>query len=456
MIRLFILASLSFALPFANAAEYRAGVATVVITPTEPIWMAGYASRNKPAEGKIHDLFAKALCLEDGKGHVLLLLTTDLIGLTRSISESVTTAVSKETGLTRDRILLTASHTHSGPVLRENLADMYDLSPAETKKVQDYTAKLKGQLARVLVEAFQNRKPAKLSIGEGDVGFAINRRQATAKGVSIGLNPDGPVDHRVPVLKVESADGSKTMAVVFGYACHNTTLDLFQWNGDYAGFAQIEWEKGHPGAVAMFWSGCGADANPNPRRLLEHAEKHGKALATSVDAVLKKPMTTITGSFDSRYETIRLDFATLPTKEQFQLDLKNRSFAVKTRAARLLKEWDANGSIPNHYPHYPVQTWRLGERVTWVALGGEVVVDYSLRLRRDLKGKGTGALWIAGYANDVMAYIPSERVLHEGGYEAEFSMIYYGMPTKWAASTEERIVKTALKQVEEGERVIQK
>ena len=324
---------------------------------------------------------------------------------------------------------------------------MYNLSPAEAKKVQEYTVKLKDDLKRVLISAFQNRKPARLSIGEGDAGFAINRRQPATKGVVIGLNPDGPVDHRVPVLKVESAEGSKVIAVVFGYACHNTTLDLYKWCGDYAGFAQSELENNHPGSVAMFWSGCGADANPNPRKLIEHAEKHGKSLAIAVDAVMKKPMTPITGSFDTRYETIRLDFAPLPTKEQFQNDLKSSSFAVKTRAARLLKEWEANGSIPDHYAHYPIQTIRLGNEVTWVALGGEVVVDYVLRLRRDAKVKGM--LWVAGYANDVMAYIPSERVLHEGGYEAEFSMIYYGMPTKWAANIEDRIVSTVVKQVRE-------
>jgi neutral ceramidase len=430
---------------FATAAEYKAGVATAVITPAVPMWMAGYASRTKPADGKVHDLYAKALCLDDGEGHVLLLLTTDLIGLTRSISEDVVKTVFAETKLPRSAIMLTASHTHSGPVLRENLADMYDMPPAEAEKVTAYTAHLKITLAQVLLKAFRSRVPAKFSVGEGEAYFAINRRQATPRGVSIGLNADGPIDPRVPVLKVQSADGSKLLAVAFGYACHNTTLDLFQWNGDYAGFAQAELEKAHPGTVALYWAGCGADANPNPRRLLEHAQTHGQALAKAVDAVLAKPTTLVTGPFASAYEAVKLDFGTMPTKDQLKIDAKNTAFAVRTRANRLLKEWDANGSIPNHYPHYPVQTWQLGNQVTWVALGGEVVVDYALRLRRDAKPKGT--LWVAGYANDVMAYIPSDRVLHEGGYEADSSMIYYGQPTRWAYGTEQRIIDAAVRQV---------
>lgn len=434
-----------FVLSVANATfaveptVYRAGVATVKITPSEPIWMAGYASRNKPANGTIHELYAKALCLDDGK-KTLVLLTTDLIGLPRILSDAVAADVKTQTGLTRDCLMLTASHTHSGPVLRDNLADMYDLSPAEAKKVRDYNATLKDLLVGVIVKAYKNRVPAVLSHGEGDAGFAINRRQATGKGVQIGLNPDGPVDHRVPVLKVESADRKKLLAIAFGYACHNTTLDLYQWSGDYAGFAQAELEKAHPGTVAMFWTGCGADANPTPRRLLEHAVKHGQSLATSVNAVLKSPMTPLTGNLHSQYETIRLDFAAMPTRDQLNADTKSTSFAHRTRARRLLNDWEKNGSIADHYPHYPVQVWRVGTDLVWVALGGEVVVDYALRLRHELKGQGH--LWVAGYANDVMAYIPSARVLHEGGYESDSSMIYYGMPSRWALSTEDRIIES--------------
>jgi neutral ceramidase len=432
---LFSFANATFA---AEPTVYRAGVAVVKITPREPIWMAGYASRNKPADGPIHDLYAKALCLDDDK-KMLVLLTSDLIGFPRELAEAVTSEVKMQTGLTRDRLMLTASHTHSGPVLRDNLADMYDLSPTEAKKVRDYNARLKDQLVDVIVRSIENRVPAVLSYGEGDAGFAINRRQATGKGVQIGLNPDGPVDHRVPVLKVESADRNKLFAVAFGYACHNTTLDLYQWSGDYAGFAQAELEKAHPGTVAMFWTGCGADANPTPRRLLAHAVKHGQSLATSVNAVLKTPMTPLTGNLHSQYETIRLDFAAMPTRDQLNADTKSTSFAHRTRAKRLLNDWEKNGSIADHYPHYPVQVWRVGTDLVWVALGGEVVVDYALRVRHELKGQGH--LWVAGYANDVMAYIPSARVLHEGGYEADSSMIYYGMPSRWALTTEDRIIE---------------
>jgi hypothetical protein len=101
----------------------------------------------------------------------------------------------------------------------------------------------------------------------------------------------------------------------------------------------------------------------------------------------------------------------------------------------LLKKLDAGEDLPRSYP-YPVQTWRLGDGLTMVALGGEVVVDYSLRLKKELGGD----VWVAGYANDVMAYIPSRRVLKEGGYEGATAMVYYGLPSVWGDRVEDLIV----------------
>jgi hypothetical protein len=177
--------------------------------------------------------------------------------------------------------MLTASHTHSGPVIRENLIDMYGLSAEEAAKVQAYSKQLKADLVEVIGAAVKKLEPANLKYAHGSAGFAMNRREPTAKGIINGLNRDGPVDHTVPVLVVEGAD-AKPRAIVFGYACHNTTVDLYQWSGDYAGFAQIGIEKAFPGTVAMFWTGCGADANPQPRRKLELCERHGRNSPTVV------------------------------------------------------------------------------------------------------------------------------------------------------------------------------
>jgi neutral ceramidase len=429
-----------------GAAEFKAGVASRVITPTEPMWMAGYSSRNKPAEGKVHDLYIKALALEDPAGGKLVLLTSDLVGLSRDLTDAVSEEVRKRTGLPRERLMLTCSHTHCGPVLRDSLSDMFEIPPEEAKKIDPYTERMRGWMIDIIVKALDDLKPARLAVGKGMARFAVNRREPTPNGIINGFNPKGPVDHDVPVLRVETPEG-KLRAVVFGYACHNTTMQFYQWCGDYAGFAQAYLEEKHPGALAMFWIGCGADANPLPRSKLELCQKYGRELADTVEGVLTEKMTPVEGACAARYGKIALPLDELPTRQKLAADLLSKQYATRKRAERLIKVLDGGGKIDDHYRHYPVQVWRLGDEVVWVALGGEVVVDYSLRLKKELGDKQ--ALWITGYANDVMAYIPSARVLAEGGYEADSSMVYYGMPTKWAPALEEKIVAAVHEQVKE-------
>jgi putative membrane-bound dehydrogenase-like protein len=420
-----------------SAADFKAGIARKVITPEQPMWMAGYANRTKPAEGREHDLWAKALVLEDAAGKRLVLVTCDLIGFPRSVSDEVAAEAERRFGIKRDSLMLAASHTHCGPVVRENLIDMYPLTPGEGDKIKAYGKKLAADLVELIGEATRKLDPVTLNFGRGDALFAMNRREPTERGIINGKNPAGPVDHSVPVLVVSGADG-KPRAVVFGYACHNTTLQYYKWSGDYAGFAQIEVERAFPGATAVFWTGCGADANPQPRGTVELAQKHGKELGDAVIATVKGELKSVTGKLASRYETITLKLDTPPTKAQLNADLLSKNLALQRRAERLLKQLEATGKIDDTYPHYPVQVWALGDQILWVALGGEVVIDFNLRLKKELPAGRV--LWIAGYANDVMAYIPSARVLKEGGYEADSSMIYYGMPTRWHPSVEDAIV----------------
>jgi hypothetical protein len=422
--------SLAFADP-----TFKAGVAKKVITPSEPLWMAGYGSRNKPCDTKHHDLWVKALAIEDASGKKAVLLTSDLCGIPRSLAEEVTKEVCKKSGLLREQLMLTCSHTHCGPIVNDNLIDMYDLTPDQPEKIKAYTGKLKTRMIEAMLEALEDLKPAKISISKGIARFAVNRREVTPKGVINGTNPNGPVDHDVPVLKVEDEKG-KLKAVVFGYACHNTTMQFYEWCGDYAGFAQIEIEKKHPEALALFWIGCGGDANPLPRSKIELCEKYGKELAEAVENVLSKT-TPITQKLTTSYSEISIPLDTIPDKAKWAAESLSKTTAVRNRALKMLKTLE-NGKIPDHYPHYPIQVWRFGNELIWISLGGEVVVDYNLRIKKEL-GDQT-PIWITGYANDVMAYIPSERVLKEGGYEGDSSQIYYGMPTKWGAGIEDTIL----------------
>lgn len=421
---------------FAN--DWKAAAAKIAITPEKPVWMSGYASRSRPADGKLHDLWAKALAFEDPNGHRGVLVTMDLVGIDRALSVAVCDAIKGKCGLPREAIFLNCSHTHSGPVIGGNLSVMYNLDPTQQKLVDDYTKSLRDKLVRVAGDALGKLEPAELTWNNGLVTFATNRRTNKEAEVPMlrqaGLLK-GPVDHQVPVLCVRDPQ-RRIKAVVFGYACHSTVLPFYEWCGDYPGFAQLEVEKNHPDAVALFWAGCGGDQNPLPRRSVAYAEKYGKELADGVEAVLRAPVKPVSGDFAAAYSEIDAPFADLPSRERIVEDTTAKDRYIAARAKLLLKELDKNGSLHSVYP-YPVQAWRLGPELLWVTLGGEVVVDYSLRIKREI---GPANTWVAGYSNDVMAYIPSLRVLKEGGYEGGGAMIYYGQPTVWGPRIEEAIV----------------
>lgn len=425
---------------FAQAPKpWHAGVAKSVITPREYMWMSGYASRSKPAEGKVHDLWAKALVLEDAQGKRCVLVTMDLIGIDRALAEEICANLKKSYGLNRDQIMLSTSHTHCGPVVGRNLLTMYNFSEVEHKKVIAYADDLHVKIVDLVGAAVKSLKPAQVTWNNGHTTFATNRR--TNKEAEVPKMRDlgklkGPVDHEVPVLCVRDSAG-KVQAIAFGYACHATVMDFYQWSGDYPGFAQLELEKLYPDAAALFHAGCGGDQNPLPRRKNELAAAYGKQLADAVDQVVKAPMTTVVPIVRTSYTRIDLPFGVLPTREKLVQDTMNKNTYIVARAKALLNDIEKTGSLKQIYP-YPIQTWRLGNDLTWVALGGEVVVDYSVRLKKEL-----GKVWVTGYANDVMAYIPSLRVLKEGGYEGESSMIYYGHPSAWGPRVEELIVGEA-------------
>ena len=420
-----------------QAADYKAGVSRAVITPDKPIYLSGYASRKHPSDGVVHDLWAKALAIEDAKGNRVVLVTTDLIGLPRWLSELIGARVQKEYGLDRSRLVLNSSHTHTGPLLAGNLELMFELKPEERQVVDEYSRTLADALVALVDAALKDLSPANISFSNGKAGFAINRREPTPKGVRLGVNPAGPTDPDVPVIRVTAPDG-RLRAIVFGYACHNTTLggDFYKITGDYAGFAQIEIEKANPGATALFVMLCGADQNPNPRGKLDLAEQHGAALAAEVGRVLAGRLQRVRGPIRAALQTVDLGFAP-HSRETFESRLSETNPWRVRQARAMQRAYDERRPI-RQYP-YPVQAVSFGKDLALLALGGEVVVDYALRAKKEYGARG---LVVAGYSNDVMSYIPSLRVLKEGGYEAADSMIYYGQPGPYDEEVEERIFST--------------
>lgn len=400
---------------------WKAGVAKVNITPQKAMWMRGYGFRDRPSDGTLHDLWAKTLVLEDGSGKRAVLITLDLCIIQKSFSDEIRDRIQKKYKLDRSQIILSLSHTHSGPIIRGEGEHHYKkLNQGERKDIERYSNWLESQLTKIVGEAIKTMTPVQLSSGSGVSRIGVNRRNNNEKKLDQLDELKGPVDHSVPVIKVETKKDKELLAVVFGYACHATVLNTYKWSSDYPGLAQEAIEKTYPGATALFFAGAGADINPLPRRTVNLAVQYGNSLAAAVSRVLDEPMKELQANLTTKYSEIDLDYTALPA------------------------ESNNNTARTGIYP-YPIQVWRIGEQ-NLVTLGGEVMVDYAISLKK-IFGQD---LFVMAYANAVMGYVPSARVLREGGYEGTKALNSNDGPSVWKANVESLIISEVLNLAEQA------
>ena len=406
--------------PARDHADWLVGLATVCTTPDVPVWMHGYACepRFRPFDGKLHDLHAKAMALQDARGRQAVLLTIDLCVLRATEAEAIFQRITDKTGLDHSRVLLNLSHTHSGPIIGASDANRYPMTDAERQATIDYTETLTAKLADVAAAALADMAPARLALGTGEADFVRNRRlfddQGNYKGM--GPNPDGYTDPRVPVLGVAGPDGTPR-ALVFGLACHAVTLgsDSLVLSGDYPGFAQQRLEERFAGTQAMFVQGCGADANSHPRACpdqVEWAQKQGASLADEVARVARGPLRPIRGPLSTE-----LAWADLPLQQIPRAELETMANGPGWQAynaKRMLELIDRGESPPTTY-RAPLAVWQFGDDLTLVGICGETVSGYGQLVEQAL---GRDKLWVAGYCNQVFGYLPTAQIVAEGGYEA--------------------------------------
>ena len=416
----------------------RVGLARVCITPEKPIWLHGYASkpRFRPFEGKLNDLFAKAMALEDARGERAVLITVDLCVLRAAEAKALFGRLTERTGIERRQLLVNFSHTHSGPILGSSDLDRYPMSAEERQATLDYTARLFEKIADVARAALVDLKPATLAWGSGKCDFVRNRRLYRADGSYRGMGPnaDKYVDDTVPTLSVCAPDGT-LRGIVFGCACHPVTFgsDNIKLSGDYASFAQEEIEASHPGVQAMFVQGCGADANSEPRcgpDAERHARLQGRRLAAEVCRVAARSLEPIRGPLEIKYREVDLPLKPAPPPAE----LKKMSGSMAHNAKRMLGALERGQPLPSRHRH-PLALWQFGEDLTVVGLSGEVVSGYVPLLERAL---GAGRLWVAGHCNGVDGYLPDAAIVAEGGYEARGLVADIGF---YSADAEQTLVE---------------
>jgi len=424
--------------------SWKAGGSSVKITPAEAMPMAGFASRTHSSEGTLHDIWAKALLIEDSKGKRAVMISSDLLGFPKVMSDPIRDRIKAQYGLGRDQILLNSSHTHSGPVIGDALTDVYLLDNQQVASVKKYSKILEDQIVILVGDAIKNMEPVELFSQNGVTRFQVNRRNNNANLLTQLTELQGPNDFAVPVLKAVTAKGD-LKAIAFGYACHPTVLSGYDWSGDYPGYAQIELEKDHPGTTALFFQSSGADQNPLPRHTAPLAKQYGRELAAAVDRVLEEDMRKLPSILITSYSELDLPLATSPTEAELTKIVNTSAVPYQKRwAERFLNKIKAGEKLMTSYP-YPVQVWSIGN-LPLVSLGGELLVEYGIKIKQML-GEDT---FVYGYSNDVMSYVPSSTVLKEGGYEGESAHTVYGLPSKWQVGVESRILNEVLRLAEKN------
>jgi neutral ceramidase len=422
------------------------GTAVVDVTPSYPIRLMGYGNRKTESEGIASPLKVRALAIGgdavDGTdGGPVVLITVDNCAVGAFMTDEVAKRLAAKARIRRERLVTCATHTHCAPALASGLDFIFGAPiPADQKsRIERYTQELINAMENAALQALASREPGRLAWGHGSVGFAANRRVLKkGKWENFGVNPNGPVDHSLPVLRVTDAAG-KVRAALVNYACHCTTLggEFNQICAEWAGYACDDIERQNPGSTALVIIGCGADANPEPRRNLDDAKNHAAALSREANRLLASSLSPLPGRVTAAFKQIELPLGPRPGREA--LEKRSKLAGSEGMFARsLVEKLDRGETLPSMVP-YPVQTWCFGDDMAMVFLGGEVVVDYALRLKWETDAT---RLWVTAYSNDVPCYIASKRVLDEGGYEADLSMVFYGRPARLAPEAEDLIVRT--------------
>ncbi|MCP4385188.1 MAG: alkaline ceramidase [Hyphomicrobiales bacterium] len=411
----------------------QAGTAVVDITPPAGLAMAGFAARQGTATGTHDPLTVRAVAIDD-----TAVLVADVIGL----DEEFCARVRNRATLPADCIVVAALHTHGGPAVMPGSL----FSPVDG----DYYGRLEDACVTALDQAAAARRPAQLYFGAGhDPDVARNRR-----------HPDGLVDGAVPVLRIHGKD-NRGIAVVTAYACHPVVLgaDNTLWTADYPGVVRDALEEAHPGAAALFMTGCCGDANhghsaasslttaANPDRTFDRAATLGRRIADAALAAEQDPLSGKTGAANA---AVGLDFARREAEDPETLAARWRATArdADPVAAAIHTIWATWAETTMATPLNPFPA-----RVTvldWggallVALPGEIFAETALAIRDQLQAAGIRQpAFVVGYADANPGYIPPASEFAHGGYEVDEAHRFYNRPATFAPGAAERLAVEAV------------
>lgn len=422
--------SLSFVFS-SMAAEFRAGAAATRITPDEPLPMAGYYS-TRLATGTHDDLFAKALVI-DCDGEQAAFVVCDLLTLTRGVVVEARKAAARLTGIPPEHVMISATHTHTGPVLSTGSARAM-VDSGDTEAVRNYTAKLPLMIATAVAEAANKLTNARITVAvERETNLSHNRRFFMKDG-TVGWNPGklnanivkvaGPIDPDVSVLSFTDAR-SNAFAAYVNFAMHPDTTGGTLWSADYPyTLSRILAEYRGSNFVTIFANGTCGDINhidvnwAEPQKELIEPMRLGTILAGDLLKAFTRAQPVTPGKLRARSEIVALD---LPELKPGDLERASNIVAQigSKPAPKFLDQVFALKALDvaarNGRPHeVEVQVIALGDEIAWVSLPGEIFVELGLSIKEKSPFKHT---FIAELANGSIGYIPTKRAYDEGNYE---------------------------------------
>ncbi len=421
------------------------GIASIDITPRFPVWMCGYGSRDHKSEGVYLKLKTSAISLT-GTEDEAIIVTADLIGYGIEYAARAKMVIAEATGLVPRQIVLTATHTHGGPLF-------YPMTmPGETES--EYGDWLLERLVTAAARARKKRINGFISFSRGRSRFGVCRRLPDGEGgVRFAPNPNGPIDRDLDTFWFCSSRG-RLIGSLTVYGCHPTSLGHYEIGGDYPGFV-CSGLSAQTGAPALWATGCAGNvrpwfkskepgfARPSMTQVETAAAGIVKELVRSRKRIVYVPAErlTVSGKFHP------LPYRRLPGKTALTRRIKTEPDPLKRRwAETALAQLKTNGALPQSCPQ-EIQILALNENFRTVFLAGELLAEIGLRIKDTLKPATTV---MVAYANGLIGYVPGKETYSLGGYEVDRSHHIFGRPAPFVRSVEDRIVAKVRSMIEDN------
>ncbi|MBN1641245.1 MAG: hypothetical protein JXA09_08415 [Anaerolineae bacterium] len=416
----------------------RAGWAEIDITPPLGLPMGGRGQRFTPGASVLDPLLAQAVALEDARGNRTLWVSVDLIGFPGELAAALLYDLSALTGVPYEAIVLNQAHPHSGPMTGFR---KYPSTIPMPPELQAYEDVLRRAIPRLGCEAVRAMRPAVLSLHRGASHVGINRRNRNAQGVTVmAPNPAGVYNPDLWVYDITAREGGGR-CVLFNYGCHPVIVYGYAWDGisaDYPGECRRRLRAALGADThCQFIQGLAGDVRPRVLADLD-AHRFRKATPADLETAGAELAGDVLDALRSPGETLELEIAAAAGWFMAQRDVSQHpSLAAWIELSKSEDEVERNSGLywtartqaglpPARAVPFPVGLIQLapGRRIAW--LGGEAVAEWQAHLRCWLADERLAdeRLMVWGYCQEVSAYLPTDELLPEGGYEVVDSNRY--------------------------------